>query len=153
LGCILRCFLRCIWGCKRGRFPPVFSPGLVILRRETELVEGKDPVTLCYAGSSATPSPKGSALKNLDAFCWRQQNFFFKVANCDHKDFECLEVANCDFQFFLHKFHFSFQVFFHHLICRLMSQYNLPFFHQIFRRIKLFLNYLEIPDSWRKILF
>jgi len=54
--------------CKRGRFPPVFSPGLVILRRETELVEGKDPVTLCSAGSSATPSPKGSALKNLDAF-------------------------------------------------------------------------------------
>ena len=46
-------------GSKRGRFRPVFSPGLVILRRETP----KDPVTLCSAGSSATPSPKGSALK------------------------------------------------------------------------------------------
>ena len=35
----------------------------VILRRETP----KDPVTHYSAGSSATPSPKGCTLKNLNA--------------------------------------------------------------------------------------
>ena len=49
-----------------GEVSPCLQPRLsriVILRRETP----KDPVTYCFAGSAATPSPKGSALKNLNA--------------------------------------------------------------------------------------
>ena len=49
-----------------GEVSPCLQPRLsriVILRRETP----KDPVTHCIADSSATPSPKGSALKNLNA--------------------------------------------------------------------------------------
>ncbi len=52
-------------GARGGCFPLSSArlSRIVILRRETP----KDPVTHYSAGSSATPSPKGCALKNLNA--------------------------------------------------------------------------------------
>lgn len=56
---------------------------------------------MCINEAFVETSLNGFALKNLNA---ENAKCVFKVANCDLKDFECLEVANCTLQFF-HKFH------------------------------------------------